>query len=210
MFYRHSLLAKHIYYSIFSFIIIGFLGMAKPATAGIHFTLQSALSENNFLLTSQNSRSGSASIAFDLGTYFRIGLTHRQAINQSQGYFEVQGTSPVVYDYKEEETHVFSNSLDFTIILYYGRLFVPYLQVGAVKKDYQLITSNGESEQTNIKKSFDPVPNGGIGLGVRLNRNFSLKLSLSLSPGFKLSSPDQEKAEGVWDTYTSVGISYNI
>ncbi|NRA45330.1 MAG: hypothetical protein HRU09_10295 [Oligoflexales bacterium] len=206
---RHSILAKLLYYSIFSSIIIGFLGNSDPAPAGIHFTLQSSLSENNFLLTSQNSRSGSASIAFDLGTYFRIGLTHRQAVNQSRGHFAVSNTDPKVYEYKEEETHVFSNSLDFTIILYYGRLFVPYLQIGAVKKDYQLVTTT-ENETKYTKASFDPVPNGGIGLGVRLNRNFSLKLSLSLSPGLKQSTPEQEKAEGVWDTYTSVGISYNI
>lgn len=207
---RPSILAKLTYYSIFSSIIIGFLAFSKSASAGVHFTLQSSLSENNFLLTSQNSRSGSASIAFDLGTYFRIGLTHRQAVNQSRGYFAIQDTDPLIYEYKEEETHVFSNSLDFTIILYYGRLFVPYLQIGAVKKDYQLITANGDGDSSFVRKSFDPVPNGGIGLGVRINRNFSLKLSLSLSPGFKLSSPDQEKVEGVWDTYTSIGISYNI
>ena len=87
---------------------------------------------------------------------------------------------------------------------------MPYIQIGAVKKEYQLVSVVGDGEPEANKASPGPVPNGGIGLGVRLNRNFSLKLSLSLSPGLKLSSPEQEKAEGVWDTYTSVGISYNI
>ena len=175
----------------------------------VHFTLQSALSENNLPLSSQNSRSGSASIAFDLGTYFRIGYTHRQAINTNQGYVQVT-SQPESYQYKMEETHSFSNSLDFTIILYYGRLFVPYIQVGAVKKDYFLVSAVGDDEPTESKISLPPVPNGGVGVGIRLNRNFSLKISLSVSPGLKKTTPDQSEPESVWDTFTSVGISYNI
>ena len=179
----------------------------STARAGIHFTLQSSLSENNLPLSSQNSRSGSASIAFDLGTYFRLGYTHRQTVNLSKGYVLTEDLES--YKYRMEKNQSFSNSLDFTIILYYGAVFVPYLQLGVVKKDYLIASAVGEEDAITEPFSLPAVPNAGVGLGIRLNRNFSLKLSFSVSPGLKKTHPLLE-AEPVWDTYTSIGISYNI
>ena len=179
----------------------------QQASAGIHFTLQSSLSENNLPLSSQNYRSGSASIAFDLGTYFRVGFTHRQSENLSTGYVISEDFNQYIYRMTKNQN--FSNSLDFTVILYYGRIFVPYLQLGAVKKEYVIESTIGTLDTEKERYPLPPVPNAGVGLGIRLNRNFSLKLSFSVSPGIKKTHPMHE-AEAVWDTFTSIGITYNI
>ena len=180
-----------------------------PMYAGMHFTLQSSLSVNNLTLTRQDSRSGSASVAFDLGTYFRIGVTHRQAISRKEGYIKVSGLENPMYIYNREQFHLVANSLELTVILYYGRVFVPYVQVGIVKKDYLTVTAIGEDPGARNKISIDPEPSGGLGIGIRLNRNFSLKLSHTVSRGIRQEHPTLP-VKSVLDSYTSVGISYNI
>lgn len=179
---------------------------AQTALSGIHFTLQGSFSDNNLGLRIQNNRSASTSIAVDLGTYFRIGLTHRQSMNQLEGYVVDQETQN--YFFSREQTLMVANSVDLTIILYYGRLLVPYIQLGTVKKFYDISTINEYNPRTN-QISTPMVPNGGVGVGVRINRNFSVKLSYSVSPGIKEHYPSLKK-EGVLDSFTSVGVSYNI
>lgn len=186
-----------------------FLAVPSVSLAGMHFTLQSALSVNNLALTKQDSRSGSASVAFDLGTYFRIGVTHRQAISRKEGYVSLSGAGSPLYIYNSEQFHLFANSLELTVILYYGRIFVPYLQIGIVKKDYLTISAIGDEPEAHSKVSVDPEPSGGFGLGIRLNSNFSLKLSYTISRGIRQVHPSLPP-ESVLDSYTSVGISYNI
>lgn len=202
-------ISNKVYRRIVSASILFLISCALPVYAGVHFTLQSSLSENNLALTTQNSRSGSASVAFDLGTYFRIGVTHRQAISQKKGYVNIATTESPVYIYNMEQFHLFANSLELTMILYYGRIFVPYIQIGIVKKDYLTATAIRDEPKATSKVSVDPEPSGGIGLGIRLNRNFSLKLSYTVSRGIRQDHPGLPP-ESVLDSYTSVGISYNI
>lgn len=202
----HQTLGKFISHPQF-FVLFVFFIASQESRASIHFTLQSSFIQNNMPLSSQNARSGSASVAIDLGTYFRVGVTHRQAINKTKGY--VLNETLGAYLYKMEQYHTFANSVDFTIILYYGRIFIPFLKIGVVKKDYLIVAAQDEKESITNSISIPPVPNGGIGVGIRINRNFSLKLSYTVSPGIRQSHPLLEP-ESVLDTYSSVGISYNI
>lgn len=191
----------------FSALILCFLAPAPGLLAGVHFTLQGSFADNNLGLRTQDSRSASASVAFDLGTHFRLGVTHRQAMNTLEGYGENEATGN--YDYSKETTLVYANSLDLTIILFYGEVFVPYVQVGVVRKDFTITSSINQSPAQTAQGTIPLVPNGGLGMGIRLNQNFSLKLSYSLSPGVRQTHPSLE-GEPVWDSYTSIGVTYNI
>lgn len=212
MHYRSNL-SKYLCFSksLISKLASGFLlAWAFPAMATVHFTLESMLSQNNIPLSAQNNRSVSASVALDLGTFLRVGLTHRQSSNQTKGYIADDPTvENPAYSYRATNNVSFANSVDLTIILYYGQLFVPYLQLGMVKKDYLITVAEGNAASQTATFSLPPVPNGGIGVGIRLNRNFSLKLSYSVSPGVRQVAPNQEK-EGVLDSFTSIGITYNL
>ncbi|MCB9229274.1 MAG: hypothetical protein H6618_06655 [Deltaproteobacteria bacterium] len=189
--------------------LIFFALSSGTALAGVHFTLQSSLSVNNLALTTQDSRSGSASVALDLGTYFRIGFTHRQSISKKEGYVNIGSPTQPFYIYTMEQFHLFANSVELTVILYYGRIFVPYIQVGMVKKNYLSVTAIADDPEARTKDSTSPEPSGGVGLGIRLNKNFSLKLSYTVSQGLRQDHPALPR-EGVLDSDTSVGISYSL
>ena len=172
-----------------------------------HLTLKGSLVNNNLGLNSQENFSGSASVAFDIGTYLRLGITHRRAESQIKGYRETSVTNE--YRYEEERTDNIANSIDLTVILYYGRVFVPYIQLGMVRKEYTMTYMIENLSAIKKQYTLPAVPNAGIGLGIRLNSDFSLKLSYSVSQGIKQKRPDTPP-EGVLDSYTSVGISYSI
>jgi hypothetical protein len=186
------------------------IAVSEPAMAVVHFTLGGSQSQNN-VGQSYLARAGSASVAMDLGEYFRIGITHRQEFSVNEGYVEYR-TQKGQYYLSPGTTHVVANSVDLTIILYNGDTLVPFIQGGLVRKDYdfevtkedddgQIITETGTATQ-------GPVPSLGAGVGIKLNRSFTLKLSYVASPGY-VTMPDGELA-GKLDTYTQVGITYQI
>jgi hypothetical protein len=191
--------------TLFLTFFIYFISLSTYASA--HFTLRGTISENNLILRNQESHAASISTSFDMGTYFQIGITHRQATNNLEGYYLNESTKS--YDYSEEKTVSIANSIDLTIILYDGTLFVPYIQIGFVKKHYTIKQSvnNGATEKESY--SFPPAPNGGIGLSIRLNRNFSLDLSYTISPSIKQKEPSM-KAESAIDSYSSIGVKYDL
>lgn len=148
------------------------------------------------------------SVAFDLGSHFRLGLTHREENNTQEGY--VLNTADSAYYLKNQKMLITSNSIDLTLIIYYGKIVVPFIQGGAIIKDYAVTdTIAGLSSSSSIQSP--PVPNAGIGTNIVLNRNFSLKLSYNVSPGYKIADPtDQDQIEAVWDSYTSIGVTYKL
>jgi hypothetical protein len=185
----------------------GCLLLSSPmAFSAAHFSILGSANKNNLGLSNQDSRSLSFSLAFDISSFLRFGGTHRQTFMSMEGYRHDADTSQ--YFYVQENTRSIANSVELTIILYYGQMFTPFLQVGIVKKDYHVMSFLG-GEIVKARYSQPIVPNGGVGLGVRLYENFSLNLSYSVSPGVRQISP-AEKPEGVLDTHTSVGISYQL
>ena len=149
----------------------------------------------------------SLSAAFDLGTYFRLGVTHRQGLEKIQGY--VADSSSTVYYYNERSINSYANSIDLTVILYYGRIFVPYVQTGFVKKEYYISSSIENITIDPVRLSLAPVPNAGAGLGIIINKNFSLKLSYSVSEGILQDTP-ASAPKRILDSNSSVGLTYKI
>ena len=190
----------------FSYLFIS-LSLSSSLFASLHFSLQGSVSDNYLGLSTKNSRATSLSAAFDIGTYLRLGVTHRQGLEKIEGYVVDSSTSQ--YYYNERSVQSYANSIDFTIILYYGRVFVPYVQTGMVKKDYYITSSIENVTIAPVKLALAPVPNAGMGLGIILNKNFSLKLSYSVSEGIMQATPLSEAKKRL-DSNTSIGISYKI
>ncbi len=186
--------------------VIGNLVLAPFADAAVYFTLGGSQSHNNVPYQTYESRAGSASVAMDLGEYFRVGYTHRQEFSNNTGYRALV-TQPGYYGEYVSQTRVISNSIDFNIILFAGEIFIPYLSAGAVVKAYH---SGIETVEGSEASSFTlpPVPNLGGGIGIRLNRNFSLKLSYTVSPGKKQEPGGIQ--EGILDNYSQLGVTYQL
>lgn len=175
--------------------------------AATHLTVRGAITKNNLGLNNQANNSTSLSIATDVGTFLRIGLTTRIAFTKLKGY--TLQTDKETYSYNEETTKNTANSVDLTIILYMGTVFVPYMQLGIVKKNYLIESRSGDEATVQTAYSIPPVPNAGLGLGIRLNNNFSLKLSTTFSPGVIQKTPSAEP-KGILDNYSSIGLSYKM
>jgi hypothetical protein len=186
----------------------GLLLASGNSYSAVHISLQGSSSVSDAGLQSYQKNAFSASVSFDIGGQFRLGLTHREENNNTDGY--TLNSLDNRYYHKSQKTFVTSNSVDLTIIIYYGKLLVPYIQGGLIIKEYQVIdTLAGVSSSASIQSP--PVPNAGAGLNIVLNRNFSLKISYNISPGYKILDPnDQDQIESVWDSYTSVGLTYKI
>lgn len=190
---------------------------APLAHGAIYLTGSVTASQSNAGLQTHSSNGGSATIASDLGRYVRLGYTHRQDIQRSKGYvgeteddcdFSKEDSLARCLDY-DSNTHIMSNSVDLTLILYEGDVFVPFLMGGAVVKTYTYQSSKAGEIVTKVgPKSTPPLPNLGIGMGIRLNREFSLKLSYTASPGY-VYTPDG-KSRSAWDKNTSLGLTYQL
>lgn len=187
-------------------LVAGALLTSQSAYGVVYFTLGGSQSQNNVPYQTYVSRAGSASIAVDVGEYFRIGYTHRQEFSNNYGY-KVSASDPSVYTEFLSQTKVVSNSVDLNIILYAGDLFIPYLSAGAVVKSYRSDMSSVDGTET-ASITLPPVPNLGGGVGVRLSRSFSLKLSYMVSPGVRQEPGGIQ--EGILDTYSQLGVTYQL
>lgn len=208
-------------YSITSWMNAGvaviFISMPSIASAGMHLSLSGSQSTSNAGLQKIQSGSGSASIAFDIWDYLRLGYTYRQELAYTGGYTEAKDANGVIiknsagnptYVKFLNRSRVVSDSVDFTVVLYAGDVFMPYVFVGAGRKNYNIINQTEGQEDEVIKLTMPFSPNGGVGLGIRMSQRFSLKFSYTVSQGYK-QLPDQP-LELTMDSYSQVGISYAL
>jgi len=183
--------------------------ISNQAKAGIHLAVDGSSSNNDMGLQNNKRSMIRGSVSFDVGSHLRVGITHRLDTMVSSGYR--QSSSTLNYYFEKNQTDVASNSLDLTLILFYGDLFVPYVQAGAIVKDYYVKEQSG-----GITYILDPgksptQPSAGAGLNIVLTKQFNLKLSYDVSPGYKISSPnEQNNIQMVLDTTTSMGLVYQL
>jgi hypothetical protein len=193
--------------SVLISLVVVLSAVSSQAFSAVHFTLKGSSSSSNLGLQSQSTTTGSASASIDIGVYFRLGLTHRQDVSAQKGYSQDGSTNN--YYYSQTTTRLAANSVDFTVILYYGELWVPYIMTGLIKKEYLIESPLASGGTATSRYSLPPVPNAGFGVGFRINRNFSLKLSYTVSPGVTQPTPSSE-VRSTLDKVTSVGITYNL
>ncbi|MEZ4741347.1 MAG: hypothetical protein R3B45_02690 [Bdellovibrionota bacterium] len=196
--------------NIFKILITVFFVISplEVVLGAVHFTLKGSASDSNFFLQTQSMSSLSGSVSMDLGSYFQLGLTYRQDVSSQKGYSQVEGEEDKYY-YSNNTTLLKAYSADFILILYYGEVFVPYLITGIIAKEYYLESVGPDGESVVTKTPTMPSWNAGIGVSLPINRTFSLKLSWTVSPGYKQKSPNAELTKTI-DHFRSVGISYKL
>lgn len=206
--------------STFKRVLVGgmFLCLTSEISmADVHLSINGSAKNNEAGLISYNAESLSLSFAFDVGPHLRLGITHGQETKTTKGYSltSVVGTNSdgeltsrsdyVFQDQKQKETF---NSLDLTVIIYYGTVVVPFLQGGMIVKNY-LYVDNVSQASAEVKGS--PRPYAGAGVNFKLSRSFSLRLAHTLSEGSKIKDTnDLGNVEKVWDYSTTLGVSYKI
>jgi hypothetical protein len=202
----------------FFFVAFAAVGISTAALSEVQFTGAVSSSNANLYYEKYTSQGASASVFVTLGTFTRIGITHRQEMKRKAGYKQSKEEEGSFFFYSEMD-HIVTNSLDLKLILYPGDTLVPYLSGGIAAKTYSTEYAIGETKQPALLSDaqtatlkLDPyteiVPTVGIGLGVRLNQEFSLNISYDGSPG-TAQEPGGERV-GVIDTYMQVGITYHL
>lgn len=195
---------------------------APGAFAGVYLTGSVSSSTSNATYQTYQSNYGSASLAVDLGRYLRLSVTHSQEFTLTDGYKNPKdqsgSTSPAGNDDPADDgqllefssqTHVIGNSVDLQLILYEGQIFVPYITGGLIVKTYHFVSEEQGKETEVVDTPPIPGPNLGAGLGVRLNKDFTLKFAYIASPGSQ-RRPFDEKAKSVWDKKLTMGITYQL
>lgn len=185
---------------------LAFIAVTTTANAVVYLTIGGNASQNNVPLSTYNSIAGSGSIAIDLGRYVRLGYTHRQEYQSTQGWTKEDNNAQYIDFYNL--THLTSNSVDLTVILYEGELLVPYIVGGGVIKTYRFENRKAGITEKSDPLTMPPVPNLGTGVGLRLNRDFTLKLSYVASPGYT-QEPNGE-IKGTWDKYSTLQLTYQL
>lgn len=198
---------KFFLYFLFCSAITGL--NAYQAIAGVHLAVDGSASNNDMGLQNNKRSMIRGSVSFDVGSHLRVGVTHRLDTMITSGYR--QSSTNINYYFEKNQTDVASNSLDLTLILFYGDLLVPYIQAGAIVKDYYVKEQSGGITYILDPGESPPQPSAGAGLNIVLTKQFNLKLSYDVSPGYKIASPsEQEKIQMVLDTTTSVGLVYKL
>jgi hypothetical protein len=155
----------------------------------------------------------SAGFSLNLGLYFRLDFSHGQEFKKNTGYKELSTAEDEVqsFQYFESLTKVETYGSNLSVILYAGETFVPYIFGGVVRSVYEIkFVTEDSTTRTEFSTKTAPivVPTGGIGIGLMLNRNFSLKMSHTLRPGVQ-QIPGKEAVK-VYDTTTDVGLTYEF
>lgn len=204
---------NRIFYSAMGRLLAATLAVAafSPiAHATVYITGSVSDSSSNLSTQTYQSVAASGSLAVDMGRYMRIGITHKQEQQKSEGYKDIaEEGQPAQYVPVTSRTQITSNSLDLTLILYEGAVMMPYLNIGAIVKNYNIseIQAGVEKRVTGVS---GPMPNLGLGVGIRLNKDFTLKISHLVSPGESDDPFDDKEARTVLDRSTSVGLTYQF
>ena len=182
---------------------------ANPVLAAVHFGVSGTVSTSNLGLETTRKQSGKGSVAIDLGSYFRLGYSFRKIHEQEENYRRDEDTSNL---YRSEQDMVLDvHAFDLIAILYAGELFTPFVFVGAAWKYYDISYYDEEEGRGSNQLFMGPVENYGGGLSISLNKDFSLKVTTTWSPGWKINPDDPDgKLEKVRDVQTDIGLSYRF
>jgi opacity protein-like surface antigen len=196
-------------------------GIATTSFAGVHFSLSGSHSKSNTGYQAIEAGALSAGLAFDIGQYIRLGYTHMQQLQASEGYAcEENDPTNSVPDgnggYSQCPTfqslsHIIGHSVELTLILYAGDVMTPYITMGAGPRNYKIVSKKGDSpEETDT--GGGPAMNGAIGVSFKINQKFSLKLSYAMTAGTKKvpAFPAEEKAKSTVDGSASIGLQYSL
>ena len=202
------------------------LAFAAPAQAAVYLTGSVAGSTSNIEYQTYQSQYARASLAVDLGHYLRLSYSYSLENSNNNGYTdprtddELKSANATRANANNDPTddnnlvaystrsHVVGNSVDLQVVLYEGDIFIPYIMGGVIYKTTTVVTEQ-DGKDPQVSQGGGLGPNLGAGLGIRLNRAFTLKLSYIASPGATRQPGDAEKKK-VWDKKVTLGLSYQL
>ncbi len=189
--------------------VLPLLGASAAGYGAITFSIAGSGSSSHVTTLKHDSSAATASFAVDLGRYFRIGMSHRQKTEVEKGYKDISGQNDdAVWAEYYSKTNETTNSLDLTLVLYHGQIITPYIFVGMASKSY-MVSSVTDGVGRSAPFIPPPTPTSGAGFGLRINRQFSIKFSHTLTPSY-IIDPVNETAAGTIDSYSQVGVSYRL
>lgn len=184
---------------------------ATEALAVISYSIAASGSNNYYGIQTHESKGGSIGIEYAVTPRFSLGLQHRQELVNQQGYNEVRDEKDAVvvgYSAFQRESRIISNAATVTVSLYQGETLAPYAFVGVAKN--LIHTSVTEEGETSDFRTAPWGPQAGLGLSVKMSKQFFLKLSYTGSPGSVVRDPRSDPNDQVATTnsYSQIGISY--
>lgn len=195
-------------------ILIGtILSLSNVSYATISVGLSGSGSQNNAGLEKHKSSSGSVSLSVSLGAHVRAGVNYRVSKEKRNGLKTTTSNNQVVYYNFNNDLDSVTYSTSLTLILYNGKVS-PYIFGGIANKYYtsEFVYETAVPVVHTTKYSLEKVPTYGLGAAIMINRQFSLKVSQTYSPGkFITIDPDGNEVKSQpLDSYTQIGISYNF
>jgi hypothetical protein len=191
-----------------------FSGAPSTAYAKISVGLSGSGSQNNAGLEKHKSSSGSLNLSVGLGPHVKTGINYRRATEHREGLkLSSSNTSETTHYAFNSELLSTTYSLNLTLVLYNGRIS-PYVFGGIANKYYTNKFTYEFVDPIVHKTDFklEEVPTYGFGIAIFLNRQFSLKITQTYSPGKVITvdaQGNEDESEAI-DSYTQVGISYNL
>jgi hypothetical protein len=203
--------------TIITLLVVPFLESKALAVLFLTGSVSSSIANAGF--QTYESRYGSGSLGFDLGRYIRLQYTYSQEYASSYGYKDQNaGSSGQKQTATDNDcsqctesrsmTRVIGNSLDLQIVLYEGTVLVPYITLGSIIKTYEMRLVENGVETGHDPVTMGPLPNLGLGVGLRLNKDFTLKISYITSPS--VAQERGEEPRSTWDKKVTVGLTYQI
>jgi hypothetical protein len=203
-------------------IVVGIfilLNTSEPAWGAAQVSIGGFASTNHKNLQTEEKTSLSAGIAFDIFSMVQIGYTLRSSTENTYGSLKTELQAPYNYIPFDDSDSVVKQSIDLTLVPFMTRTLVPFIfggvaqQTYVIRRSYLSPTTNQVEERRLTIKPGDGdnplfAPNGGIGVRIPLNQDFSIKVSQTWTKGVT-QEPDQASKEAV-DTYTEFSISYNL
>jgi hypothetical protein len=203
-------------------LAIGMIGISTASYAGISVTGSVSTSTTNVPLQITTMQYGSAGIDFDLGQYIRFGLNYGVQLSTTSSYQPpasgssgsanlADPTCPTVGSCVSviNQTKITERGSAFTLILWAGEIFMPYVTVGGLVKNYTFATQVNDGPVEERRGQTPVSVSLGGGLVCRLNRDFSLKMNAQISPGVTMS-PGDGTPRMTWDKKNTIGLTYQI
>ena len=186
---------------------------SSHALGGVHVSLTGydALTHARRQITENSSLGGS--LAVDIYSYLRIGLSYSAREETTSGKKEYEDANgAITYPEFRNTSKITQYSLDLTVVLYNGSIPSPYIFGGMAKKGYEYRIYN-EYDNLGEEAVFKLPPkqwvwNAGIGTQVLLSSRLSLKVSYSFSEGIKTDQDGNDTT--ALDKYLQYGVSYRI
>jgi opacity protein-like surface antigen len=190
--------------------LAGFLTAHSQAHAVTSYNISGSGSDNHYGIQTHQSRAGSVGVEYAVTQRLSLGVSHRQEIVHQGGHREINATEtqPAGYQSFTSDSRIISNAATVTVSLYNGVTLIPYAFLGLAKS---IIHTRETVDGENSDFHADPWgPQAGLGLSVKLSKQFALRLSYTASPGSIIQDPtiDPDDKVDATNSYVQVGLSY--